>query len=299
MWPGSSGAHSWNPMSFSPDTGLVYLPGRDLPGFYSDKGVDRTTWNFGKGPSGTSLLPTDTPKDGGQGWLVAWDPLKQQEAWRIPMKGVANGGTIATHGGLVFQPNGAGQFVAYDAKSGQSLWSYDMGVGSQAAPITYTVNGKQYVSVLAGFAGLPSYQGSISAKLGWIGRSHPRRLLTFALDGHAKLPPSDPPAPAVAAVEPGFTPDPAKVAKGSFVFFNCVLCHGVQAIGGSYVPDLRASLVPHSAEAFKAIVQGGALESRGMPKFGELGDADLEALRHYLGQRAIDLAAQQASAPQR
>jgi len=298
MWPSSAGAHSWNPMSFSPDTGLAYVPGRDLPGYYSDKGVDRATWDFSKGPSGTSLMPSDTPKEAGQGWLVAWDPLKQQAAWRVPLKGVANGGTIATHGGLVFQPNAGGEFVAYDAASGKTLWSFNMGVGSQAAPITFSVKGRQYVSVLAGFAGLPSYMGTISAQHGWIGRGHPRRLLTFALDGKAQLPPTAPPAPSVPAVDPTLTLDPAKVAKGGMLFFNCVLCHGVQAIGGSYVPDLRASLVPHSPEAFKAIVQGGALEGRGMPKFGELSDDDLEALRHYLGDRARALeAARSAAAP--
>jgi quinohemoprotein ethanol dehydrogenase len=80
------------------------------------------------------------------------------------------------------------------------------------------------------------------------------------------------------------------VAKGEYVFFNCVLCHGPKAIGGSYVPDLRASSVPLVAEAFKAIVQGGSLESRGMPKFGEFSDEDLELLRHYIAQRARDLA---------
>ena len=286
MWPGPFGAHSWNPMSFSPDTGLVYLPGRDLPGFYTDKGVDAATWDFSKGPSGTSLLPSDLPTDAGSGWLVAWDPLKQAAVWRIPLPGVANGGTIATHGGLVFQPNAGGQFVAYDASSGKTLWSFNMGVGSQASPITFSVGGKQYVSVLAGYAGQPSVYGSMAAQHGWVGREHPRRLLTFALDGKASLPPTAPPAQVTPAIDRQFTPDPQKVAIGEMVFFNCVLCHGPKAIGGSYVPDLRASQVPLLAEAFKAIVQGGTLESRGMPKFGELTDEQLEALRHYLADRS-------------
>jgi quinohemoprotein ethanol dehydrogenase len=293
MWPGPFGAHSWNPMSFSPDTGLVYLPGRDLPGIYRDKGVDRATWDFSKGPSGTSLLPSDVPKDAGQGWLLAWDPLKQQAAWRLPLKGVANGGTIATHGGLVFQPTASGEFIAYHARSGKTLWSFDMGVGSQAAPITFSVKGRQYVSVLAGYAGQPSVYGSMAAQHGWVGRSHPRRLLTFALDGKARLPPTAPPTQVTPAIDAQFTPDPAKAAKGEYVFFNCVLCHGPKAIGGSYVPDLRASQIPLIPEAFKAIVQGGSLESRGMPKFGELSDEDLEALRHYIGQRARELSSVQ------
>lgn len=134
----------------------------------------------------------------------------------------------------------------------------------------------------------------MAAQLGWVGRSHPRRLLTFALDGKAKLPPSAPPTQVTPAIDAQFTPDPAKAAKGEFVFFNCVLCHGPKAIGGSYVPDLRASQVPLAAEAFKAIVQGSSLESRGMPKFGGFSDDDLEALRHYIGQRARDLDAAKA-----
>ncbi|MFX8696513.1 hypothetical protein ABTM58_21070, partial [Acinetobacter baumannii] len=73
---------------------------------------------------------------------------------------------MATHGGLVFEGQADGQFVAHDADSGQTLWSYDLGVGTQAAPITYAVNGKQYVSILAGWAGGLMVLGSLSAQHG-------------------------------------------------------------------------------------------------------------------------------------
>jgi quinohemoprotein ethanol dehydrogenase len=218
--------------------------------------------------------------------------LKQKEAWRIPTPGITAGGTITTHGGLVFQPDPAGHFAAFDASSGKRLWSFDMGVGSQAAPITYSVNGRQYVSVLSGFAGQPMMLGSVSAQHGWVGRNHPRRLLTFALDGRAKLPPSLPPSQPVPVQDADFKLDPAKVAKGGQTFLNCVLCHGLGAVAGGFAPDLRASPIPVSAEEFAAIVKHGALESRGMPTFGELSSEDLEDLRQYIRSRAIGRAVQ-------
>jgi quinohemoprotein ethanol dehydrogenase len=290
MWPGSFGAHAWQPMSFSPDTGLVYLPGRDLPGYYNDIGVDPKTWTFAQGPQGLKMKVEDLPPHTGQGWLVAWDPLRQKQAWRIILPGVSNGGTIATRGGLVFQPNAGGAFVAFDAQTGKQLWSFDMHVGSQATPITFSVKGKQYVSVLAGYSGQPNMYGTLAAQLGWAGRGHPRRLLTFALDGNAKLPADPPPAQIIPITDPDFKLDEAKVARGAMVYMNCMLCHGPKAIAGGYAPDLRASPVVASAPAFRSIVQGGALESRGMPKFGELSDEDVDSVRHYIRSQARELA---------
>lgn len=287
-WPGSGGTHNWHPMAYSPDTGLVYIPAREMPGYYDGEGRSPRTWQMTPDDvMGLRGFFDDIPKSAGTTSLLAWNPVTQKEAWRNPTPGATNGGVIVTRGGLVFQGRADGQFVATDAKSGAELWSHDMGVGTQAPPLTYSVDGKQYVSVLAGWGGAPSLLGSLSAQHGWVGRQYPRRMLTFVLDGDAKLPVSPPPVTKVEPVDdPAFVVDAALADKGKLIYKACLICHGTAAVAGGYAPDLRASPVPLSAEGFRAIVQAGALEPRGMPKFDDFSDADLEALRHYIRERA-------------
>jgi len=287
-WPGSGGTHNWHPMAFSPDTGLVYIPAREMAGFYDGEGRKPGKWQMTPGDvMGLKGFFDDIPTSAGSTSLLAWNPVTQKEVWRNPTPGATAGGVIATHGGLVFQGLADGRFVATDAKTGQELWSYPMGVGTQAPPLTYTVDGKQYVTILAGWGGAPSLLGSLSAQHGWVGRQYPRRMLTFVLDGKAVLPPSPPPLAKVEPLEaPDFKIDPVLAEKGKQVYTGCVICHGSAAVAGGYAPDLRASPVPLSHDAFKAIVQGGALESRGMPKFEEFTDEDITALQHYLRERA-------------
>ena len=287
IWPGSGGAHNWHPMSYSPDTGLVYIPARELAGYYNDEGRSPKTWQMTPGDvMGLKGFFDDIPKNAGTSELLAWNPVTQKKAWSTPTPGVTNGGIVSTHGGLVFQGQADGRFVAHADKTGAELWSYDMGVGTQAPPITFSVDGKQYVSILAGWAGGQMLLGTLSAQHGWVGREHPRRLLTFALDAKAALPPSPPPSTTVVVDDPAFKVDAALAAKGQDLYSRCVICHGVAAVAGGTAPDLRASQVPLSPEAFKAIVQTGALESRGMPVFPELSDNDLESIRHYIRDRA-------------
>ncbi|MDP9141263.1 MAG: PQQ-dependent dehydrogenase, methanol/ethanol family [Pseudomonadota bacterium] len=288
-WPGSGGTHNWQPMAYSPDTGLVYIPAREMAGYYNDEGRKPREWKMVDGDvMGLKGFFDDIPKTAGKTSLLAWNPLTQTKAWENPTPGATAGGVIATHGGLVFQGRADGLFVATDAATGKELWSYNMGVGTQAAPMTYSVDGKQYVTILAGWGGAPSLLGSLSAQHGWVGRQFPRRMLTFVLDGDAKLPSSPAPIAKVEPVDdPAFKVDPVLAGKGKLLYGNtCSICHGVGAIAGGYAPDLRASQVPLSAEAFKAIVQGGALQARGMPPFTEYTDEQLESMRHYLRERA-------------
>lgn len=287
IWPGSAGAHNWQPMSYSPDTRLVYIPAHELPGYYNDEGRNPKTWTMVPGDVlGLKGFFDDVPKNAGSSSLLAWDPVKQKKAWVYDTPGATNGGVLSTHGGLVFQGDADGDFKAHDASTGDVLWSAAMGVGTQAPPITYEVDGKQYVSVLAGWAGSQMLLGSLSAQHGWTGREHPRRLLTYVLDGTASLPSSPPPSFVKPVDDASIRLDPALVAKGRDLYSSCVICHGVSAVAGGFAPDLRASPVPLSAEAFKAIVQGGALEPRGMPRFDELSDQDLDAIRQYIRERA-------------
>jgi len=288
IWPGSGGVHNWHPMAFSPDTGLTYIPTREMPGYYNDEGRNPKTWELTKNdPMGLKGFYDDIPANAGSSALEAWDPVTQTRAWEVETPGVVNGGVIATAGNLVFQGRANGDFVAHDAVSGAKLWEFDMGVGTQGGPMTFSVDGTQYVAILAGWGGSQMLLGSLGAQHGWVGRAHPRRLLLFALDGDANLPASPPPSRPEPITDSDFVVDPSKAEHGKDVFSRlCVICHGTAAVAGGYAPDLRASSVPLSAPAFDAIVQQGSLLSRGMPNFPELSDDDLEAMRHYIRQQA-------------
>ncbi|HVT34281.1 MAG TPA: PQQ-dependent dehydrogenase, methanol/ethanol family [Nevskiaceae bacterium] len=292
MWPGSGGIHNWQPMSFSPDTALTYIPAHEMAGYYDDRGIDPQKYDMDSeqyGPLGIAPFFDDVPKSAGSSSLIAWDAVKQKAAWTTPTPGATNGGVMSTHGGLVFQGQADGRFVAHDAATGAELWSYDMGVGTQAPPITYTVDGRQYVTVLAGWAGGHMLMGSLDAQHGWVGRNHPRRVLTFVLDGKAQLPPSPPPSQPQPVDDASFQVDHALAEKGKIIYAkNCVICHGTAGVAGGAAPDLRASPVPLSADSFNAVVHGGALEPRGMPVFEEFSVQDLDALRHYIRERARD-----------
>src|SRR5262249_55547238 len=150
--PMAFGGHNWHPMSYSPKTGLVYIPTHDIMGAYRslpDFKVDPGGWNTGT-DFNVSALPA---KDAMKGALVAWDPVNQKEVWRHPYALPWNGGLLSTGGNLVFEGTTDGRFVAYRASDGVQLWESLTGTGVIAAPVTYLLDGKQYVSVLAGGGG--------------------------------------------------------------------------------------------------------------------------------------------------
>lgn len=285
IWPGSLGLHNWHPMAFSPESGLTYVPARELPGVYNDEGITPENFDLSKrGGSGNNFsVMSDVPEVAGTSSIIAWDPIKKKKIWEQETPGVTNGGLLATAGGLVFQGQADGQFVARDATNGSVLFSTFMGVGTQAAPISFSVNGRQYISLLAGWGGSAGVLGTMNAQFGWVGRTYPRRLLTYALDGSAELPQSPAPAKPEPIHDPDFKIDPELADLGKYVYGrNCTLCHGVAVVAGAYAPDLRASPLPLSNAAFKAVVQGGSLESRGMPKFDDLSDEEILALQHFI-----------------
>ena len=297
LWPSFQAVHHWTPQSYSPKTGYVYEPTLEMPAEFGDKGVDLKHFNPQVNTpemTGLSLGSGDVPADAGHSVLKAWDPIAKKVIWQVETPGISNGGTLATAGGLVIEGLADGYLHAYDAKDGKDLWSFFAGVAVTGVPITYSVDGKQYVSITAGpLGGSTAGFGAISARWGWDPRVHPRRLLTFALDAQGKLPPTPPRKPAVPLEAPEFTVDVAKAKLGEHVYANCVLCHGMGVVAGGIAPDLRASPVPLSAEAFAHIVREGSLVTRGMPRYAELGDEQLEGLRHFLRQTArASLAAQ-------
>jgi PQQ-dependent dehydrogenase (methanol/ethanol family) len=291
--PDPSGAHSWHPMAFNPQTGLVYLAVRDGTTFLHrpdstwrphttrrNDGIDRgyvgpllRAWQAAPPPTGR---------------LVAWDPVQQIPRWKVDHPVLMSGGVVTTAGNLVFQGRSDGRFIAYRATDGAKLWEFDAGTGIMAPPVTYLVGDVQYLTVMVGWGGdmglinPPSVRG---ARPGF------GRILTFALGGTAALrvPPfghHEPPSalesvPASeAAIEEG------RVLYASF----CFSCHGIDAVAGA-LPDLRYATADVHRQ-FDAIVLEGAREALGMPSFGDLlSPAQASAIQAYIVDRARAAAA--------
>jgi quinohemoprotein ethanol dehydrogenase len=153
--------------------------------------------------------------------------VKQRAAWQQPTPGPHNGGTLATGGDLVFQGQADGYINAYDAAGGRKLWSFYAATAALGTPITFSIGKTQYVSILTGpLHGAPGGFGSMAARFGWDARIHPRRLLTFVLDGKAQLPPTPPPVFAKPLDGPEVNVDETLVKEGIQQWSRCQLCHG-------------------------------------------------------------------------
>lgn len=296
LYPGSIGAHSWLPMAFSPSSKLLYIPTLFIGSRVSDKGIDPKTWNRYPGlaqDGGVSAGIIAEDPGSTRSALIAWDPIAQRQVWRVDTEGPTNGGTMATGGNLVFQGQIDGRFSAYNATTGKVLWSFAVQAPVLAPPITYRANGRQYVTVIAGLGTGSGALGPLIKNVTVDYRTQARRVLTFALDGKATLPRAQPTRLEFPS-DPGFVP-PAAINVASAIAFGrrCAHCHGIGAVAAGNAPDLRASMVPQSAEAFAQIVRDGALQSQGMPRFEELDDKTLEGIRSYL--RAQGALARQAT----
>jgi quinohemoprotein ethanol dehydrogenase len=300
--PGPWGAHNWPAMSFNPRTGLAYIPTIYQHHLYTDAEVDLGAW---ASPNWKSAAPTEgmgveyskivgARADKVRGTLQAWDPVAQKRVWEVPLPAAWNPGTLTTAGDLVFQGRADGELVAYHAATGQVLWRFPLGLGIAAPPITYSVKGRQYVALLVGwgsaYAGLG---GKEAASLGWAYCMQTRRLVVFSLQGNAQLPPLPPPQVPIPIEAKAFQVDAAKASAGADLFGQCAFCHGPDVISGGLAPDLRASPVPLSKEAFSDVLRSGSRRPRGMPSYEQLSDAQLEALRHYIREQA-ELARAQA-----
>ncbi len=296
LWPSFQAVHHWLPQSWNPKRGLMFEPTLEMPAEFGDAGVDRKhyaprmrTTDY----TGLTVGGGDVPPDAGRSVLRAWDPVAKKVVWSVETPGVSNGGTLATAGDLVFQGLADGFFHAYSAQDGSDLWSFFAGVAATGVPISFSVDGEQYIAVTAGpLGGSTAAFGSISARWGWDPRVHPRRLLVFKLDAKGVLPPTPARKPAVPLEGADFRVDAVKAKAGQHEYEQCTLCHGMGVVGGGIAPDLRASPVMLSAEALAHVVRDGSLRQRGMPNFAEITDAQLESLQHFVRQRArADLAA--------
>lgn len=297
MWmglPGSTGAHDWQPMAFNPKTGLVYIPMQEAGMAYMlDRQFKRLPIGVNVGIDTAAIkLPEDPQamadlRHSAKGYLIAWDPVAQREVWRAPQPGSWNGGALSSAGGLVFAGDEAGLFNAYDATSGVKLWYFDAQSAIMAAPVTWAKDGHQYVSVLAGWGGSVA-MGSGAFHWSDAGpRVNRSRVLTFALDGTAKLPALGPTPPRQLSPPLQFAA-PATIETGRLVYHRtCFACHGFGAVGGGIVPDLRYSAALADKALWRTIVADGALSDGGMVGFKENFTAQqIEAIRAYVVDRA-------------
>jgi mono/diheme cytochrome c family protein len=335
-------------MSFSPDTGLVYIPAMEVPmtyfpdrffefepGYYNlgvvlidtppslqdranlDKFL-KTVLTLEKGLSQENLQQMHgiltkledparaiTIEDLMQvhalmrklvrARLIAWDPVRQKEVWRAEPVDMWNGGTLVTAGNLVFQGTGSAEFSAYAADTGERRWTSDSAqTGIIAGSVTYTVDGEQYVAVLAGWGGAGplalGQMANLSGTNSWR-RGNLNRILVFKRGGKDSLPPLPPlkPVPERRPEMPNVTAE--VVREGEAIFSRrCAVCHGEQALGGGASPDLRhLDLEKYELGQWYGIVIGGTAAHKGMPNFSSIfGVEGAEAIRAYVIKRTND-----------
>lgn len=291
MWPGGAlGAHSWLPMAYSTQTGLVYIPTINAAVTYSDKDIDLAHWTPLGGQTINPGVDADLAASAGapgSSSLLAWNPVTQKAAWRVPTPNVISGGVLATGGNLVFQGHLDGTFNAYAADDGRLLWMFDAQAAVMAPPITYSVRGRQYVTVLSGNGSGNASFGPVLGDMHIDYRTQARRVLTFEIGGTATIP-KTPPFKITYPADPSFRPDAAAETRGGMTYdLHCLACHGIGVIAQGNAPDLRASAVPQSADAFFGIVHSGTLLAKGMPAFGELSTSALDDLRQFLRARSM------------
>ena len=289
--PVGNGAHGWQPMAFSPRTGLAYLPVQDFASrFRTNPRYRPGRYLRASGLEPGGAIPQDERVRAAlpaalNSRLIAWDPVTQTEAWRVPFAYGGNGGVLATAGGLVFESTGAAELVAYDASSGAQLWSSDIQSVAQGGPISYQLDGEQYVAVACGNGGSNFLAAAALMRV----KPAPERgrVIVFKLGGSGQLPaitrtlPPVPPPPEASS-------DEAVLRAGARRYAEyCAGCHGFSAISGQVLPDLRRSTYIQDRNVFRLVLQQGLLANRGMPDFGrQISAGDIEAIRAYVASEA-------------
>ena len=299
VMPGPLGGHNWHPMAFHPREGLVYIPAFEAATIYHPQ----ENWKPDRARGfnvGFDLAAGDLPPDLGirkevygtvKGKLLAWDPVNQEAKWTVEFPGPWNGGILATGGGLVFQGNSSSAFSAYDSSNGDKLWSFPAQTGIVAPPITYTVEGEQYVAVLAGWGGAYalSADGGLIADQGEDNRPvrNISRLLVFKLGANGALPPM----PELADIP--LDPPPSRAsaqtiaAGGEHYGRYCAVCHAPGAVGSTVLPDLRRSGTLSNPQAWLAVVHDGILKDNGMASFAQsLSKEEMQEIREFVIFRA-------------
>ncbi|HCD53469.1 MAG TPA: PQQ-dependent dehydrogenase, methanol/ethanol family [Balneolaceae bacterium] len=284
MAPDYNGGHNWQPMAYNPDLGYVFIPARETTSMYGQDSL----WKFNKVGFGTGNgwnlatgtlygKPTITDdKATIQGKLMAWDPVKQEAAWVVEQNNIWNGGLLTTASGLVFQGTADGKITAYRGSTGDLIWEADLQTGILSSPVTYLVDGVQYLTVITGWG------GGYGMKNKHTNAVLPGTVYTFRIGGSADLPKVQPKYER-ALISPKWDLDLSKVSHGETTYWKyCGTCHVVAETGGGVAPDLGYSPMV-GTPAFTSVVLDGALLINGMPNFGDrLNKDDAEAIQHYI-----------------
>ncbi len=298
--PGPLGAHNWQAMSVDVEAGIAYIPVQENALIYAMSDEYYETGLYKRHPGRMNLglefgriaqlfIDNIAEQPKVKGYLKAFNFLTGEEKWAVEFPHFWNGGVLATEGGLVFQGNVLGMFAAYDASTGEVLWDFNTYVSMLAPPITYQIDGVQYVSILTGtgggdlFSGAPLDPVPNPASLTY---SNTGRLLVFKLGGDESLP--SPTLRDMTIPEQQLVAmSDEKIAEGEILYHDfCAPCHGLIARSGGVIADLRM-MGSGSHENFNAIVLEGALTANGMASFADSLTADETAVIHaYVKARA-------------
>jgi len=299
--PWALGGHNWQPMAYNSTTGLVYIPATEAmqpystavdfeyqPGGYFNLGQDG--W-LGKGVSTDGVPPRLLEvmvQKLLQGALIAWDPVAKQERFRVNHGTSWNGGLLTTQSGLVFQGTGDQRLVAYDAQTGAVLWEVATGTGVVAPPISYEIDGVQFIAVMAGWGGAGGL--ALPQERNVNGTS---RLLVYKLDGTAQHPVQET-TQSFQEAPPPRSGSSESVQRGGDLYGEfCVRCHGPTYGAGGAVQDLRY-ISADTHKIFDEIVLRGAYTGLGMVSFADvLNSDDARDIQNYLLNAANDAWEQQ------
>ena len=307
VYPAALGAHNWHPMSFSPRTGLVYIPVTENSSVYTSADpktfqIKERQYNTGNSNSADSAAlyaqPGAPARGNTKSYLQAWDPVAQKEVWRAPDTVYGAAGTMVTASDIVFKGDAAGMFSAYDAKTGAKLWSAPTQARIVAAASTYMIDNVQYVAILVGAGGPPAGQDRTSPV-----SANNSRILVYKLGGDAKLPTAKFGNATTASANfnpPLLTATNEAVIDGQGLYSkSCFTCHGQDAVGvGTPGPDLRKSALLNNANGFVDVIQNGR-PNNGMPAFkGRVSATESASILAYVIKVSNDAKAaeQQATA---
>ena len=282
--PNFNGAHNWQPMAFNSNLNFVFIPARET---FSNYGQDSTWvfnevgfgtgngWNLAIGYKKSNPIIKDE-KVANFGKLMAWDPINQKEIWSVKQSNIWNGGLLATASDLLFQGTADGRLTAYDARLGQLIWEVSLHTGIMAPPVTYLVDGVQYLTVVTGWGGGYGMKNKHTDVI------LPGTVYTFKIGGSDPLPdlPTFLPKRLISS---NIATDITVIKKGERVFNKyCATCHALAESVGGVAPGLGySSLV--GTKGFEQVVLDGALLINGMPDFSDrLSLEDVTAIQHFI-----------------
>ena len=279
IYPGPFGGHNWQPMAFNPKTNLVYIPAREQSFTYGNQQdfvYDKDHWSLGISSNPANPTNKDAKFAKSYGKLIAWDPVLNKEVWSKVEKTTWNSGVMTTSD-LVFQGTAEGDFNAMDARTGKVIWTKNLGTGIVAPPITYLVDGVQYVTIAVGWGGVQGQSNRNTEQI------NPGTVYTFAIGKNAAMPVFEKQPKKEYLTLPVEVTE-AQVERGSNLFGKyCSACHTLSAGNpGGNIPNLTYSH-PDIMGAFHQIVGDGIFLPKGMPKFGgRLSNEDISNIKGYI-----------------